>query len=261
MRRRSMTTRLPNVRRSAAVLLGAWLMGMLTGCSSGESAQRANRARLSEATTPLGAAFEQLWNQRTILLGQMAGGGSFLGAPGGSRDSESPFPITVRATLMDSALVQAGIREFARLASMTEDELERFRVTYRTDHSLDQYIFVEAELQTVLAEDYLKLDRWVIFLEDERRNQYEPRRIETDPIQKPLARMVPGDVRDRESRFPASRFESFANQRIELYFPKLRIDGTPVITTETRSLKLVFVDARDSKVHAEGAWDFFPRVN
>lgn len=241
-------------------VFGAGLMALLVSCSGVDSATQSNRPRIGRlASSFFGESFERLWEERTILLGQFSGGGApFPSTPGGQRGNASPFPLTVRATILDSTLVEAGIQEFARLASMKADELQTFRQTYRSQHFLDEYIFVEAELQTFLSENYLQLDRWVIFLEDDNRNQYEPRRVEKDPPQKSLARFQPGGGRgNQEGRFAGMGASSFSTQRIELYFPRYRYARIPVVGPETGSIKLVVVDARDSNVRAEEKWNFF----
>lgn len=225
------------------------------GCSGGETTSRSGRGISRQQSGLFNSQFERLWEQRTVALGGGSGGRNpFLGpstdGPGGTA---SQFPLTVRATLLDSTLVEAGIDEFSRLAGLNQDETRAYRIKYSADHHLDEYLFVEVEMQTFLSEDYLRLDRWVFFLEDESRNQFEPRRMEKDAPQRPFAR-AEGRMGDRPSFGGPGAFP-FATQRVELYFPRYRSDRRPVFDPH-QGIKLVVLDAKDPNIRAEGSWKF-----
>ena len=88
----------------------------------------------------------------------------------GSRGSQA-FPLTVTATLMDDPIIESGLRYYEDSISMSTAEADSFRKKYSNLHEPDKFIIVEATLKTSLAENYLDMSRWTLFLEDDERNQ------------------------------------------------------------------------------------------
>jgi hypothetical protein len=150
---------------------------------------------------------------------------------------------------MDSVLVEAGIQEFGRLASMDTGNLDAFRQSYRERHHLDEYIFVYAEIQTSLAEEYLEADRWIFFVEDQERNQIDPVRVVQHPIQRQAPRT--GSLYELDS--PALFLT--AKRIIGLYFPLKRFPQANRVLERFRTLKFVVLDVNNSLTRAEGMWD------
>jgi hypothetical protein len=149
---------------------------------------------------------------------------------------------------MDSILVEAGIREFGRLAGMDTNGLENYRKSYRARYRLDEDIFVYVEMQTFLAEDYLRASRWIFFVEDDKGVQVEPERVVEHPVQ----RQGPGSV---PSSGPVGPEVFGAEKRvIEFYFP-LDPFHEGVHTLRKSGLKLVLLDAGNPLVRAEGTWN------
>jgi hypothetical protein len=113
------------------------------------------------------------------------------------------------------------------------------------------------ELQTTLSEEYLKLGRWTIFLEDEQRHQFDPVRVEEHPVESGMERRLPM-TQDGSEGFPEARFlgQPLIRRDLELYFPKYQLTGEPILSAKTTTLKLVFLQADDTSVRAEGTWDF-----
>lgn len=194
-------------------------------------------------------SFEAGWKRNTLALGpgSSRAPGSFP-MPGGGR-GEAAFPLTVQATVMDSALVDAGIREFAGIAGIDTNSLEAYRATYLKHHSLEGCVMVYVDMQTFLAEDYLEADRWVFFVEDEHRNQVEPIRIVQHPVQRQASRLgSPYGAGSQVGLKPVKRI-------LELFFPLKRLPQMRNSIEGFRTLKLVVLDINNSRVRAEGGWD------
>ncbi len=199
----------------------------------------------------------------TVVLGsrRSAGRGGGLVLPlsqrgRGSGDRQSTFPITVHATLMDARVVAAGLRYYADLLDMSPDEAEAFRLRYYENHNLEEHILIEAMLQTDLAESYLNIERWIIFVEDNCGNQYESVRIvelEMNPRPEEIGRARPGDYGPEAALF----FHRDVRQKsILLYFPRLDSSGNPIIHEGTKHLRIAFLLKESPFSRAEGTWRF-----
>lgn len=241
-------------------LMGARMLIVFAGCMPSTATLPAERGNVALWSSLLPGSFGKLWTERTILLGQLSDGFRLpaLSPLGGSPpDGDGPFPLIVRATLVDSVLIEAGIREYGRLASMTDEELSAFQSAYHAKHDVDNSLFVWLELQTSYTDDFLKLERWIIFLEDETKQQFEPMRVVEHPMQK---RPPPDAAADRAGRnslvYPGELTWPLTTKAVELYFPKKRYDGAPLLSATTKTLKLVVLEPKNTSVRAEGSWDF-----
>ncbi len=116
--------------------------------------------------SPYFGPFDRLWSRRTILLTQLRDGpGGGAGSPG---EESILFPLTARATYMDSALIDAGFHTFEDLASMNDSESSVFRSAYGRARASGDTLFIWLEMRTSSTEDFLDLGRWTIFLQDGR---------------------------------------------------------------------------------------------
>ena len=233
--------------RTLLVIAGMMFGNVYQGCAPGGGYHQPEEQQ--EEVTPLfSSQFEAAWRKNTIVLGLVSsrGPGSFLmlgEGPGGAA-----FPLTVHATIMDSALVDMGMREFAGLAGMDTNILKSYRETYLKHHSLDGCVLMYVDIQTFLAEDFLEARRWVWFLEDEHRNQVEPLRIVQHSIQRQLPH--PGSLYEADSRVDFKPLKRI----LELFFPLNRLPQMNNGVEEFRSLKFVVLDVNNSLVRAEAMW-------
>jgi hypothetical protein len=197
----------------------------------------------------LGYRFEELWNKETITLisrrGRGVGFGSQSDGPGEQALAE--FPLNVQATFMDSVLVEEGIREFGRLASIDTTTLSAYRDSYRRKHTLDENAFVYVKIQTSLAEEYLSTDRWTFFVEDRDDNQVEPVRIVHHAVQRRLPGGNAPEGRGWGEWSPTALV-------LELYFPLNRLSLPKRSLDRPIELKLVVVDNNNLLSRAEGSW-------
>lgn len=243
----------------AGIVVPLSIVGMMIGCGPAMGYRQVARGETWGRQTLRLSAFDKLWEERTISLG-LAGGGlriPFFSSPGGNETGDrEAFPLFVRATLVDSTLVEAGIREFARLAKMSDQELVDYRARYKKAHDLGHNIYIWAEMQTALSEEYLKLGRWAIFLEDEDKHQFEPVRVVEQPRERGMERRAVTTQRE-SGNFAGTRFQGrfLITKDIELFFPVSCLTGEPILSPAAKALKLVMLQTDNPSVRAEGAWD------
>ncbi len=243
----------------------AWIVGCMSilGLGAGYSPTMSYPQAKPETAGGLQSSslesFDKLWEERTISFGQgsdRTGFPSFSGSSVGDRSERGAFPLILHATFMDSVLVEAGSQEYSRLASMTEGELKSYRESFLSAHDISRYIYIWIELQTPLSEEYLKLDRWTIFLEDEQKHQFDPIRVVEHPRERGVARRQPTSEDETGNLLSERLQERFLVAKdVEFYFPKYHIQGEPVVGSEMRRLKLVVVQSSNPNVRAEGTWD------
>jgi hypothetical protein len=201
-----------------------------------------------------------MWEKWTVQIGAVGGGAPlqlinpFTIIGGGDRGGkESQFPLQIAATLMDSLLIEAGLQHYANLAKMTPEEKATFRNAYFQRYDVENHLLIWCELQTTWIELYLDPNRWIIFIQDDAGNQYEPLRI------------LEGD--SSFSRRVTDRFPEFQPEQknlrwkvhqknLMLCFPRKDFLKKPILSEGVRFLKLVFQLSEDEKIRAEGIWAF-----
>ena len=210
---------------------------------------RPGRQKAEGLKSVLGYRFEELWNRETIILSSRRPTGigfpSQSGEPGEQALGE--FPLSVQATFMDSVLVDEGIRECARLASMDTTALKAYLDFYRKKHTLDENAFVYVKIQTSLVAEYLSTDRWTFFVEVQDGNQVEPARIVQQAVKQQLPRGNAPYGREWEDW-------STTTWVLELYFPLSRLSLPNRTLDHPFELKLVIVDNNNLQLRAEGTW-------
>ena len=212
----------------------------------------------SKASAQIEESFLALWKKWTVHFGATARVKSFstpfsMFDGRGQGDGNSEFPLQIAATLMDSLLIEAGLQHYATLLRMTPEEQAEFRHSYYRRYGPINYLLIWCELQTIWAENYLAPRRWIIFLEDDTGNQYEPERIseESPPIPQMVMERWSGFQHDQERRGRAMH-----QKTLVLCFPKHDFYGIPLLSEKSRFLKLVFQLRGDEKTKAEGIWVF-----
>lgn len=213
--------------------------------------------RLPSAASPYLGAFDKLWSQRTILLTQQREGEGAPILPTGGTDSppggSGLFPVTVRATYMDSTLIDNGLQTFAELASMSGEERSQFRSIYKNGRASGDSLFVWLELETSATEEFLTLDRWTMFLENEEGRQFEPARIRELPIQRQRRQSAEPDEPRAQER-DLSGFAATARKEVELYFRQIPGESRNPAGAALRTLRFIMFETKNPVVRAEGAW-------
>ncbi|HKJ66768.1 MAG TPA: hypothetical protein VKA68_02330 [bacterium] len=202
--------------------------------------------------------FEDLWEQHTIFLSRTFrdDGGFLAGGSGPGMGGGGPFPLIIRATLMDSALIEQGIATFAQLADLTPAETKAYRERYRKERDLGTHLYIWAEMYTRYHESYLNLDRWIFFVEDASGQQYEPVRVvEVETRQTDRFVRDRGLYEPRTMQIPGLRREPFPGKVVEFYFPRTSYYGKKVLSRQNHTLIFGAVNREDLDERAEGSWD------
>lgn len=203
--------------------------------------------------------FLSLWEKWTVYFGTAPRGGKLwplispFAMAGGWGGGDSEFPLQITATLMDTMLIEAGLEHYATLLTMTPEEWLAFRNAYFQRYDVENHLLIWCELYTSWAELYLDPNRWIIFIQDDAGNQYEPLRI---------LEGAPSFSRRVTDKFPEFQPEQKdlgwkAHQKnLMLCFPKRDFLKKPILSERVRFLKLVFQLNEDEKTRAEGIWVF-----
>jgi hypothetical protein len=207
-----------------------------------------------ESSSEPEAAYLEARTKRTIVLS--AGRGEsprFMlpGSPGRMRGGD--FPLMVTATLMDDRVVKAGFLFYETALGMTSEEAAEFQRKYRTTHETDQYFLIEASLQTAMAENYLDLDRWTIFIEDDEGSQNIPARITELPVS---SQVMAGSVEDPVRKRPMPVEWTRHRKTVLLYFPRKDYYGKPLLPENLKTLTLVFLLEKGGRGRGQGTWVF-----
>jgi len=231
---------------------------LVAGCTAPYSMQTPGRNNSSSRLAPYFGSFDKIWNERTIALppeGNDSPGMMLPFTGGGTQDEALLFPLLVRATYIDSTLLESGFTEFTRLSRMTEDEQSAYMERYRKAHIANDTLFIWAEMQTTSTAEFLDLRRWTIFIENDDGKQFEPARIVEHPIEQSNRKFYPPGNRNRTGSPSVSdmRFSNLIKKNVELYFPIRRFDDI-LFTAQTTHLKFVILDTEHPLVRAESAW-------
>ena len=213
----------------------------------------------SKTSAQVKESFPALWEKRTVHFGAAARGGKpwQLSNPfamgGGRGEPGGDFPLRITATMMDSLLIEAGLQHYATLVKMTPKEQTAYRSGYFQRYDVENHLLIWCELSTTWAELHLDPNRWIIFIEDDEVNQYEPVQIleESQPFRQ--------TVTDRLSEFePEQRSTRWKihQKTLMLCFPKRDFYQNPILSERVRFLKLVFQLTEDEKTRVEGIWIF-----
>ena len=197
--------------------------------------------------------FIEAISKNTIVFGTgvkvTEGGDSFftgIGKSGKSLAFYPGFPLTISATIITEGIIRNAGEYYTKLLDMNQVETDSFMNAYREMYDLESNNLIWIYMKTNLAESYLNPDRWVIFVEDEDQNQFEPLKVSQD---QPLLPDFNNERRDnwRRTRAKESQFA--------LIFPKKRFDDRPWIPNKGK-LKLVFMNPDKNIERADGTWIF-----
>ena len=200
--------------------------------------------------------YKEVLRQWTIVFGPTRARAGLSSARADEATRQGTFPVVVKAMLMDPKVIEAQLRRHDEPEEPpTDAQMDELRNAYYAEHETERYIEVRMELRTLLHKSYLDTDRWIIYLEDDRVNQYEPQRIvEVDALGPEEKEAGEDTIKTRKGK---ARRKSPTNKKfLELYFPRTDFYGKPIINREVRLLKLVFVALEDRETRAEGAWIF-----
>jgi hypothetical protein len=241
-----------------------FLLGFISGCSmfgGGPGMMGRSFEGGRKDASFISSKMEKLWSEKTISLQPVfegGGSGNFLMGGSGERRGGmvGSFPLYASATLVDSVLMNVGIEEFSSISKMNDSEKTVYRTKYTDTNQPGQYLFVWLELRTSYSGDLLKLDNWSIFLEDDRGGQYDP---------KNTIEYKGKEIQIPENNSPnhepgKNNYWQMTSKVLQLYFPKNRYDGSPLINKDIKSIKLVMFNWKNN-ARFEGTWYINPKDN
>lgn len=232
------------------------LLSLLGGCASGRRSFVPMFGGSMERVPLITGSFEELWEQHTITLKpadpkKTENDGSYATDNYGQQTAApkmfNEISFSVKATRMDSTLVNAGLQQFARLAGMPENEYEAFKERYYTSHSLGDTSFIWLQLETNISQKYLELELWDFYLTDADGKKVKPAQIEAYDIGEVRGAGTFARQNVRAAAFPAEDTGlAYAAKGVELYF---------VLDKKESRLKLTVARRLNPDVRAEGSWD------
>ena len=192
-------------------------------------------------------------SRNTIVFGTgrkvTEGGDSFftgIGKPGNSISLYPGFPLKISATIITEGIINNAGEYYTKLLDMSDAEADSFMNAYRELYDIENNNIIWIYMKTNFAESYLSPDRWVIFVEDEDQNQFEPVKISQD---QPILPDINNDRRDNWRR------TLMKETQFVLKFPKKKFDDRPWIPDKGK-LKLVFMNPDKNIERADGTWIF-----
>ena len=209
---------------------------------SGEFAFKSNAADFIESIS-----------KNTIVFGTgvkvTKGGDSFftgIGKSGRSASSYPGFPLKISATIITEEIIKNAGEYYTKLLDMNEAETDSFMNAYREMYDIENNNLIWIYMKTNLAESYLSPDRWVIFVEDEDQNQFEPLKIlQAQPL-------IPDFENERRDLWRRTRVKE---THFALKFPKKKFDDNDWVPVSGK-LKLVFMNPDKNIERADGTWIF-----
>ena len=235
------------------------LLLLLSSCAAVPSSQKyVGSVSDLKSSHQIDESFQSLWEKRTVYFGQAGMGGKplRLSLPfmtSGERSGDSEFPLQIIATLMDSLLIEVGLKHYVSLLEMPPEEEAEFRSSYCSRYDPANHLLIWCELQTNWAELHLDLKRWTVFVEDDAGNQYELEQVLEE------SQYAPRITMDSRSEFqPGIQNKTWGvnRKKLMLCFPKFDFYQKPVLSDMTKSLKLVFQLSDDPRTRSEGIWMF-----
>jgi len=238
------------------------LLLLLVSCASAPSSLKyVGSVFDSKTSSQTEQSFPALWEKWTLQFGMTTRGGKpwglsnpfTMGGGMGGRGGPSEFPLHITATLMDSLLIEAGLQHYATLLTMAPEEQAEFRNAYYRRYDVENHILIWCELRTTWTELFLDLNRWIVFIEDDAGNRYEPVRVlgQSQPIRQMVRDSLPGFQLEQK------RWGWEVHQKsLMLCFPKRDFYKNPILSERSQFLKLVFQLSEDEKTRAEGIWVF-----
>ena len=245
-----------NIRYIFILPMVAFTAFIIGACASSQQGNRVEEGSRMYGFTLMDSEFERLWDRRTITIpGGMGGQQSMspLFGSGAQARGGGPFEIRVRATIMDTSLLNAGIDQFATLAEMSESEKREFANRYGQDRPIDQYIYVYAQITTPYADSYLDIDRWTFYLMDEDDMKYEPKQTISHDLYLEHGDSVFVKQEGLNPRVPYWLSEPNPYRDVEFYFPLNDPEGNPILTADELTFGVVMNSDLDHR--AEGSWD------
>jgi len=184
-------------------------------------------------------------------------------------------PLLLAATLMAPDLCRSELDLLWEHYDREGETREEMWSRYRDQNRLGETILIRVKMGTPYAREYLDLSRWIIYLEDGEGAAYEPLEASEEVLHslEALEISVPGreaEITDMFGEYypyvpghkesivleaPAKVTYTGTEKLVKLHFPAIDILGRPVVTEETRYLKLILQSQAEDFSRTELTWD------
>ena len=193
---------------------------------------------ISKNTILFGAGVRMTGNSDAFFTG--------IGKPGATSSVYQGFPLLISATIMTDEVLQSAGKFYQNTLGMSKLESDSLLIKYDTKYDLKNNNLIWIYMRTTFAKEYLSPERWVIFVEDEDENQYEPIKV---PLAETLLPEKEPSVRQNYLKTQTKKVQ------FGLLLPKYKFDGSPWVP-EKGKLKIVFMNPNKGIERAGGSWVF-----
>jgi len=211
----------------------------------------------------------ELLDKWTVTFGTKTGrsgaGGFFARGVGESSPEGTGFPLKIRATIIDPLINIAQKKETNKIHEFTPDSA----ISYFNNIKKD-ILEIQVSMTTSYHESYLDLKNWIVYLENDKIEQFEPWKIQKR--EKPFiehSRTFKTPIYQRKIKSPNITDTSdmklsriFGRSSKSAYYSisfKNKVQGKPLVAEDTKFLKLIFLKAVGTAERAEGKWIFLKR--
>jgi len=209
----------------------------------------------------------ELRDKWTVTFGMSRGGSggfSFTGG-GGNPPGGVGFPLKIKATLVDPLFVIAQKRQNNRIREFSPDSA----VSYFNSIERD-ILEIQVSITTSYHESYLDLKNWIVYLENDKIEQFEPWKIEkrekpfieqsrTFRLPYSQKRVQTPTVTNIPDMGPSRIFGDMSKSAYYSIFFRDKVQGKSLIRRDTEFLKLIFLKEIGTDERSEGKWIFLKR--
>ena len=209
----------------------------------------------------------ELQDKWTVTFGMSrgrSGGFSFTGG-GESSAAGMGFPLKIKATLLDPLLVIAQKRQDDKVREFPSDAAISYFDSIKKD-----VLEIQVSITTSYHESYLDLKNWIVYLENDKIEQFEPWKIEkrekpfieqsrTFRLPYSQRRIQTPTITDAPDMEPSRIFGDMSKSAYYSIFFRNKIQGKPFIRRDTEFLKLIFLKEIGTAERSEGRWIFSKR--
>lgn len=204
--------------------------------------------------------YNELVEHWTVTFGMQRGGSRSILLGNGGSAGNGRFPLRIKATFVDPLLL---------VAKNNETPANSTSAIHVYDFSFEK-AEIYVSLTTSFHESYLDLNNWIVYLENDKVEQFEPYIIEKQDkpfIKRPamfdfFSFREPEETMEESSDYRQYPGGSFFGEPPKSAYYKIefrsKTAGEPIINRRTSYIKLVFLKEIGTDEKAEGKWEFPP---
>jgi len=173
---------------------------------------------------------------------------------GGQRQNQGSAPevppVSVQALFLGQPIVDGMINYYSSFLSLSRKKKVAAIGDFKKKWQTETHTPVLISMQTAFHESYIDLNRWVFFLEDKNRNQYEAVKIiDVSEHKQPTKDLALKNHRQLQKRPFVSNTNSFV-----ILFPAKDRDGNVFLGKKNRKFKLIVLAEKEEEKRIELDW-------